>query len=52
MISVAGLPWWSSGQDTAFSMQGAWVQFLVRELDLTCRNQRFHEPQPRLGAVK
>ena len=27
-----GLPWWSSGQDSALPMQGTWVQSLVREL--------------------
>ena len=32
-----GLPWWSSGLDSAFSMQGAQVQSLVRE-HTTCRN--------------
>ena len=32
-----GLPWWASGQDSKFPMQGAQVQFLVRELDPTYR---------------
>ena len=27
-----GLPWRSSGQDSTFSLQGAQVQFLVKEL--------------------
>ena len=30
---VQGLPWWSSGQDFMLPVQGAQVQFLVRELD-------------------
>ena len=40
LIWEKGLPWWSSGQDFLFPMQGAWVQSLVRELliDPTCRN--------------
>ena len=33
-----GLPWWSSGQDSTFPVQGARVQSLVRELDLKCYN--------------
>ena len=33
-----GLPWWSSGYDSALPMQGAWVRFLARELDPTCLN--------------
>ena len=34
---------WSSGQDSMFPMQGAWVQSLVRELlvDPTYRNEEF-----------
>ena len=36
--TVIGLPWWSSGKDSALPMQGAWVLSLVRELDLTCCN--------------
>ena len=31
-------PRWSSGQDSALPMQGAWVQSLVRELNPTCHN--------------
>ena len=27
-----GLPWWSSGKEYTLQLQGAWVQFLVREL--------------------
>ena len=34
--TTEGLPWRSSGQDSALPIQGAWVQFLLRELDLTC----------------
>ena len=30
-----GLPWWSTGWDSALSLQGLWVRSLVREL-------RFH----------
>ena len=30
--------WWSSGSDSVFSMQGARVPSLVRELDPTCCN--------------
>ena len=30
---------WSSGYDSILSMQGVWVQSLVRELDPTCRNE-------------
>ena len=26
------LPWWSSGEDSVLSVQGMWVQSLVREL--------------------
>ena len=29
---IPGLPWWSSGYDSARPMQGAWVQSLVRKL--------------------
>ena len=36
-----GLPWRSSGSDSAFPMQGAWVQSLVGELDPVCHNQEF-----------
>ena len=32
------LPWWSSGQDSALSMQEAGGQSLVKELDPTCHN--------------
>ena len=31
--ALDGLPWWS-----ALPVQGAWLQFLVREIDPTCRN--------------
>ena len=34
--TVLGLPWWYSGKDSTVSMQRAWVQSLVRELDSTC----------------
>ena len=30
--TVEGLPWQSSGSDSAFPLQGPWVQSLVREL--------------------
>ena len=30
---LQGLPWWPNGQDSMLPMQGAQVQFLVRELD-------------------
>lgn len=33
-----GLPWWSRGRDSALPVRGVWVQALVRELDLACRN--------------
>ena len=36
-----GLPWWSSGSDLAFLMQGAWVPSLIGELDPVCHNQEF-----------
>ena len=29
---MTGLPWWSSGEDSAFSLQGAPVRSLVGEL--------------------
>ena len=32
------LPWWSSGQDSALSMQEAGGRSLVEELDPTCHN--------------
>ena len=35
---LQGLPWWSSGWDSALEQQGAPVQFLVGELDPTCRS--------------
>ena len=31
-----GFLWWSSGQDSALSIQGPWARSLVRELDPTC----------------
>ena len=38
---VEGLPWQSSGYDSALPMQGARVPSLVRELDPhTCRNEK------------
>ena len=37
-----GLPWWSSGSDSMLPRQGAQVQFLVRELGPSCRNQEIH----------
>ena len=57
---VVGLPLWSSGSDSMFPVQGAWVQSLVRKLDLTtttkspCCNKdgRSHVPQLRPGAAK
>ena len=43
---LLGLPWWHSGSDSKLSMQGAWVQSLVRELDPTCMPQlRVRMPQ-------
>ena len=36
--SNMGLPWQSSGYDSTLSLQGAHVQFLVRQL-------RFHKPR-------
>ena len=30
---LIGISWWSSGWNSRLSMQGAWVWFLVRELD-------------------
>ena len=30
--NVRGVPWWSSGWDSALSLPGAWVQSLVEEL--------------------
>ena len=35
-----GLPWWSSGQDSAVPVQGAQILSLVRELDPMCHNYR------------
>ena len=32
-MHTEGLPWWSDGSDAELPMQGAWVQFLVKELD-------------------
>ena len=37
---MSGLPLWSSGYGSELPMQGAWVQSLVRELDLTCNSVR------------
>ena len=37
-----GLPWWSSGSDSTLPMQGAQIQFPVRELGSSCRNQEVH----------
>ena len=42
---IEGLPWLSSGLDSALVMQGVQVQSLVRELDLTsynCKDTVFH----------
>ena len=36
---LRGLPWWSSGQDSALPMQGARVRSLVGELDPACMPQ-------------
>ena len=33
ILDSMGPPWWSSDQDSMLSMQGAWTQSLVRELD-------------------
>ena len=38
--SRQGLPWWSSAYNFVLSMQGAWVQPLVRELDPTPPTRR------------
>ena len=35
---MLGLPWWSSGWDSALPMQGAWVRSLDKELDPVCSN--------------
>ena len=35
-----GLPWWSSGKDSAFIMQESWVRALVRELDSRCHRSK------------
>ena len=37
-----GLPWWSSGYDSVLPMQGAWVLFLVWELEPTCATECLH----------
>ena len=37
-----GLPWWSSGLDSTLPMQGAQIQFPLRELGSSCRNQEVH----------
>lgn len=37
-MRTLGLPWWSCGYDFMFSMQRAWVQTQVRELDPTRHN--------------
>ena len=39
-----GLPWWSSGEDSAFPMQGAQGRSLVRELDPICHNEDLVQP--------
>ena len=36
--SLEGLPWWSSGYDSMFPMQGAQIWSLIKELDLTRHN--------------
>ena len=38
IIVFQGIPWWSSGWESALPMQGARVQSLVRELDPTWDN--------------
>ena len=35
-LHIPGLPWWSVAK-TVLPVQGAWVQYMVRELDPTCR---------------
>ena len=37
-MRTLGLPGWSCGYDFMLSMQQAWVQTLVRELDPPCHN--------------
>ena len=37
---MSGLPLGSSGYGSELPMQGAWVQSLVKELDLTCNSVR------------
>ena len=37
---MSGLLSWSSGYGSELPLQGAWVQSLVRELDLTCNSVR------------
>ena len=39
-VQIQGRPWWSSGEDSAFPMQGggSQVRSLVRELDPTYHN--------------
>ena len=39
-----GFPGWSSGWDSKFPMQRAWVQSLVRELDPTNCNEDLVQP--------
>ena len=46
------LPWWSSGLQSGFPMQGARVRSLVRELDPTCHKERSHMLQLRAGTAK
>ena len=40
---ILGIPWWSSGYDSALPLQGAWVQSLVGKL---------RSPMPRVTAQK
>ena len=44
-INDEGLPWWSSGEDSALPMQGAQVLSLDRKLDPTCWDLGVHMPQ-------
>ena len=50
----SGLPWWSSGWDSALPVQGTWDRCLVKELDPTCRKEygRSLVLQLRPGAAK
>ena len=50
-IKYQGLPWWSSGCDSALSMQGAQVWSLVRELDPTCCSNSSNPTSKRLRVL-